>query len=203
MAVIIRTDHKTLSSGIILFSVEVDSIVQTLELAPGNRFIFFMDPDDVWVVCHMHDGSGNAPDESGNNLHESGKVLLQKFSELEQSGVPLSDFEIAIKFVNAQKMARTIDLSRHPSFGEAIREAIRGLMTEYGDKPANPLHAKAIDEADEWLSENAQPAGITTWVAKDSTQDIMPSGLVMSPQEMEERIKLLEERIGATTPNQT
>ena len=181
--------------------MEVDSIVQTLELAPGNRFIYFSYTSDEWMVCHMHDGSGNAPDGSGNGSDESGKAILQKFSEAERRRLSLSDLEVSIKFLKAIETARTTDVSSHPSFGEAIREAIRGLVSEYGDKPASPLHAEAINEVDEWLSENAQPVGNATWVTKDSTNDIMPSGFVMTPREMAERIKLLEEKIGAVTSN--
>lgn len=200
MAVIIKTDYEYLSSGgPLLFSVEVDSIVQTLELAPGNRFIYFGIPTNEWIVCHMHDGEGNAPDESdnGNNLDESSEALLQKVAEAERRGLTFSEFEVSTKFLKARKTARTTDVSRHPSFGEAIREAIRGLMTEYGDKPASPLQAEAINEVDEWLSENAQPVGNATWVTNDATRDVAPSDFVMTPHEMAERIKSLEEKIDA------
>ena len=126
-----------------------------------------------------------------------GKEFLQMVAEAEQRGLSLPDYEVSAKFLKAANSARTTDTSRHSSFGEAIREAIRGLMTEYGDKPASPLQAEAINEVDEWLSENAQPVGNATWVTKDSANDIMPSGFVMTPREMAERIKLLEEKVGA------
>ena len=198
MAVIIKTDYKNLPGELpLLFSVEVDSIVQSLELAPGNRFILFSGTTGQWMVCHMHDGLGNAPDGSGDGLDESGKALLQKVAEAERRGLSLSDHEVAIKFLSAMETARTTDMSRHPSFGEAIREAIRGLMAEYADKPASPLRAEAINEVDEWLSENAQPVGNAAWVTKDSTNDIMPSGFAMTLREMAERIKSLEEKVGA------
>ena len=202
MAVIIKTDYKDVSSELpLLFSVEVDSIVQTLERAPGNRFIHFHAPTDEWTVWHMHDGAGNAPDGTGNGLGEAGNALLQRVAEAERRGLSLSDSEVMIKFLKAKQTARTTDVSGYPSFGEAIREAIRGLMAEYADKPASPLRAEAINEVDEWLSENAQPVGNAAWVTKDSTNDIMPSGFAMTLREMAERIKLLEEKVGAAPSN--